>query len=620
MNNWNIASRAELSGALRQTADAGMTARGDAEAHTWTVEVTSGGAPADLTGWTATGYFIRADGRTVVVPGTISGGTVAVVLAGACYAVPGPVNGLLRVSRSDENITLAAMRMRVLSGGTGEIVDPEAIVPSVDGLVAQLASMRAATNGAIDAAKQAQSAGGEALSAVNRLKGVAQAAVEKVIAPASLVDCAFCIADASDRYALGISSNGRGTLPAGLDVGGPAAEGGGLCVRDSEGAEALTVASGGTVCAASGFVVQDGQGNDVLTALADGVISMPGGLDVCGAQVRSMRMAEIGFGVTDGEGRISELCSGANGRVPDWVLAAWKARTEALDPPYITCWGDSLTAAGGWTERLQDLSGMAVHNGGAGGEGAVTIAARQGADVMTLCGVTLPAGITPVTVATLADGGIPTARGRFAKPVRVLEHVNPVMLGSVEGTLCWTGADIADASGAWTFTRAKAGEAVAIDRPTALRTDFDRRYNAPHLMVLFLGQNGGYDNLDDLVWLHRRMIGHARAKHVLVLGLSSGTAAQRADYECRMAMEFGRYFLSLRRYLAAPIYGADGGIVSCYGLDDAGLTATAADLAAIAEGSVPPQMLRDGIHYTEATCLVVGNLIFRTCRDLNIFQ
>lgn len=45
---------------------------------------------------------------------------------------------------------------------------------------------------------------------------------------------------------------------------------------------------------------------------------------------------------------------------------------------HITCWGDSLTAGGGWTTTLAALSGATVHNGGTGGENARCIAARQG--------------------------------------------------------------------------------------------------------------------------------------------------------------------------------------------------------------------------------------------------
>lgn len=305
---------------------------------------------------------------------------------------------------------------------------------------------------------------------------------------------------------------------------------------------------------------------------------------------------------------------------PDEYVRKDEADALLESEKYITCWGDSLTAQGGWTNTLQVLSGLPVYNGGTGGENVRTITARQGADVMMLNGITIPADVTPVTLATYAQG-LPTEFGYKATPLlQGGAHVNPVMLGNIEGTLRWTGSSYNDTTGVWTFTRSKAGEAFTLNRPTAMRTNFDRVRNAPHLMVIYMGQNGGYTDLDDLVHMHRLMIEHSHAKNVVVLGFSSGSAAQRSEYEARMRKEFGRYFISLREYLAHPIYAADGStIVSCYGLDDAGLTATDADLAAIATGTVPPQLLADSVHYTASTRTVIGNMLYKRCCELGIF-
>lgn len=297
-----------------------------------------------------------------------------------------------------------------------------------------------------------------------------------------------------------------------------------------------------------------------------------------------------------------------------------KDEAGMITEKYITCWGDSLTAMGGWTSTLQSLSGLPVYNGGTGGENVRTIAARQGADVMMLNGITIPADTTPVTLATRAQGLSTEFGYKVAPLLQGGAHVNPAMLGDIEGTLKWTGSSYNDTTGTWTFTRSKAGDAVTLNRPTAMRTNFDCIRNAPHLMVIYMGQNGGYDDLDDLVRMHRLMIEHAHATNVAVLGFSSGSESDRAEYETRMRKEFGRYFISLREYLAHPIYAADGStIVSCYGLDDAGLTATETDLAAIATGTVPPQLLADSVHYTTTTRTVIGNMLYKRCCELGIF-
>ena len=166
----------------------------------------------------------------------------------------------------------------------------------------------------------------------------------------------------------------------------------------------------------------------------------------------------------------------------------------------IVCWGDSLTAGGGWTSTLQKLSGIPVYNGGTGGENARTIAARQGADVMLVNNITIPAACEPVTLAVRkTDSGILTEEGYKVTPLlQGGAHVNPVKIGEVEGTLRWTGTNYADTNGIWTFTRSVAGEAVTIKRPTAVRTAFDRLHNQPsEVMILFIGQNGGYTDLTD---------------------------------------------------------------------------------------------------------------------------
>lgn len=287
----------------------------------------------------------------------------------------------------------------------------------------------------------------------------------------------------------------------------------------------------------------------------------------------------------------------------------------------ITCWGDSLTAQVGWTQKLATLSGIPVYNGGTGGENSKCIMARQGGDVMIVDGITIPATTTPVTIASRAsDNGISTQFGNKVMPL--LQgggtHVNPVTIGDITGTLAWTGSDYADQNGTWTFTRATAGEEIIIDRPTAIRTNFDINHNGKNeLMIIFMGQNGGWNDSADLIHQHKLMIDHFKGKEYVILGLSSGTATSRADYEAAMKEAFGRRFISLREYLAHPIY-ENGEIVSCYGLADQNLTPTTDDLEKIAIGQVPASCLVDSVHYTVGTREVVGNMLYKKLCELNI--
>ena len=309
-------------------------------------------------------------------------------------------------------------------------------------------------------------------------------------------------------------------------------------------------------------------------------------------------------------------------------LNGQEARIKNLEKPTvltgIVCWGDSLTAGGGWTSTLQKLSGIPVYNGGTGGENARTIAARQGADVMLVNNITIPAACEPVTLAVRkTDSGILTEEGYKVTPLlQGGAHVNPVKIGEVEGTLRWTGTNYADTNGIWTFTRSVAGEAVTIKRPTAVRTAFDRLHNqASEVMILFIGQNGGYTDLTDLIRMHQQMISHFKGKEYLVLGLSSGTESQRAEYEKQMKQAFGRRFVSLREYLAHPVYDTDGKtVISCYGLDDAGLDPTDADIERIKQGQVPQTLLADSVHYTAATKTVIGTMLYKKMIELGVLE
>ena len=275
---------------------------------------------------------------------------------------------------------------------------------------------------------------------------------------------------------------------------------------------------------------------------------------------------------------------------------------------YITCWGDSLTAGGGWTTTLSDLLGLPVYNGGTGGENSKTIMARQGADVMMVNNLTIPSEITPVTIASReTDGGITTFFGNKVTPLlQGGAHVNPCYIGNIKGTLKWTGSAYNDITGTWTFTREEIGEEIVINRPTAIRTDFDINKNSPRIMVIFMGQNGGYDNIEHLIQQHRLMIEHSKCKDFIVLGLSSDTESQRMEYEQSMKNEFGRRFISLREYL------------SKYGLEDAGIEATTEDIEMMAEGKTPKSLLSDNVHYNAICKTVIGKMLAKKIKELGM--
>lgn len=117
-----------------------------------------------------------------------------------------------------------------------------------------------------------------------------------------------------------------------------------------------------------------------------------------------------------------------------------------MDKGYITCWGDSLTAQGGWTEVLSRLSGLPCYNGGTGGENSKTICTRQGADVMIVNDLVIPSKCESVIVAgRKTHGGIMTSEKNFVLPLlQKGAHVNPCRIGNIVGQLLWTGESYDD--------------------------------------------------------------------------------------------------------------------------------------------------------------------------------
>ena len=297
----------------------------------------------------------------------------------------------------------------------------------------------------------------------------------------------------------------------------------------------------------------------------------------------------------------------------------------------IVGYGDSLTANGGWTTVIAEKSGLEFHNAGTGGESVNTIIARQGADPMIVNDIIIPADTTPVIVGKMSEGGITTASGVVATPLLQggSAHVNPCYIGDTEGRLKWTGSAWNDQTGTWTFIRTSKGTAVKIDRPTKIKTAYDAIYNNKKniLLTVFMGYNGWKNangdwwQLDDLLKYHKMLISNTECKDFVVIGIhkARGTFDMNV-YEEMFENEFGRRFISLRQYLAHPIYADDGfTIISSYGLMDAGLDATDTDLSDIRAGNCPSSLLFDGVHFNNYGKAVVGNYIYSRMKELNMF-
>lgn len=132
---------------------------GDNEAHRWSVTVLNGGGAADLAGASVAGYFLRSDGETVMVVGSVTdGNVVTVTLAQECYAIEGLMRAIVRVTQNGAVTTLIQRLFRVQQDIGDQIIDPGEVIPDIDELLAAVAAMEAATVDCVNATEACETA------------------------------------------------------------------------------------------------------------------------------------------------------------------------------------------------------------------------------------------------------------------------------------------------------------------------------------------------------------------------------------------------------------------------------------------------------------------------------
>lgn len=322
------------------------------------------------------------------------------------------------------------------------------------------------------------------------------------------------------------------------------------------------------------------------------------------------------WGITDNEGRLSELVLDQEGQIPQRVLDQWRTRMNTEDTSItITCWGDSLTAGAGgngttYPSVLQGLSGLQVFNMGVGGETSSTIVSRQGGSTMMVNDLTIPAAKQKIQIFSTPNTRFTDNAGRTCSPLRQGPGgVNPCYIAGVKGTLSITQTTSTSTDVLYFFEREVAGTSdTIINRPTPIITDamVTRRND---ILVIFAGQNGGWSDPGDLCNQIKSIVDYAsfnKPCQYIVVGLHSLTAADRAPLESEMLKQFGRRYINLRDYMTK------------YGLSDAGITPTSQDTADMAAGKTPTSLMTDGVHFTAAGYTIIGNLIFKRLKELSI--
>lgn len=348
----------------------------------------------------------------------------------------------------------------------------------------------------------------------------------------------------------------------------------------------------------------------------------------------------FGGGLAGENGRITDLSLDSEGSILDDTFNRWAERlkpklieigiTDAvadvvLEAVYagadFTNWGDSLTASGRITSKLEELTGLNGHNSGVGGETTTTILARAGAWpwLMVPDGGEIPAsGSVDVDfVSSYVNGGDtwPLLQG-----TGVRDTADNYLWGTVAGVRCRLSIRYKDtgvggatdypyhgAGDIYQLTRAADGDAVPILTPTPFIPEYGVA-RARDIGIFWIGQNGPGDDQTFAGFNAIEQWSKVSAgDRFLFMTKPSPVDTGWTDFELQMADRFGRRYCNVRRFL----------------IDEAmtlmGLTPTGQDDIDIAAGRVPESLRKpgDAIHHTnEAQDAIAEFLLYPRMKEL----
>jgi hypothetical protein len=287
------------------------------------------------------------------------------------------------------------------------------------------------------------------------------------------------------------------------------------------------------------------------------------------------------------------------------VIAMCSCSTvQQTDVSPLTCpsgeivgWGDSLTLSmistnGGvprqadptWLDTLGDDLNVHTENFGVSAHGSAEIAVRQGGlkPLLTLDGNQ----IAPFSSSAIAVSAIIPADGWT-------RYGNAQEIAEVHGTLAGVAGTLRHSlplrgSESFSFIPDVAPTSVVlVPANSTFSSDDGDRYRGC-FQIIWAGTN----NRDETAAIERDIDSMVRRianpKRYLVVGTIQAV-------EDQLSATYGRRFTDLRGWLISD------------GLTAVGVTATPTDIAAVRAGKIPPSLLSDEIHFTQAAYTAIGH-------------
>ena len=256
-------------------------------------------------------------------------------------------------------------------------------------------------------------------------------------------------------------------------------------------------------------------------------------------------------------------------------------------------WGDSLTAGAGGSGTsypnvcASELGITSFKNCGVGGENANTIACRQGGDSLIL----KPGNVSEYSLSELTD-----IYGTQCNPLRQgsgSNSVNPIYINGVKCTLSISQTSTTDPNAKYTITGYN--EPLLAETPVK----FSGCDIKSKITVIFVGQNG--PGLAERLSIIDSMISKINDKYI-VMGLSSGSSASRADEEAQMLSKYSVHYFNTRHML------------SKYGMNIMNLTPTSSDTIEMNNGEIPSSLRSDSVHLNANGYTALGKMLSQKIR------
>jgi len=130
--------KVDLARGVQKTIIRQVLATEDNLAHTFHIACTRNGAEEDLTGASVSGYFIRADGVTASLVGSVIGNIASVTLNNSCYKTEGRCHLIVKLTKDGTVSTIFWGEGCVSLSQTSTIIDDGEITLSLDELLAKI--------------------------------------------------------------------------------------------------------------------------------------------------------------------------------------------------------------------------------------------------------------------------------------------------------------------------------------------------------------------------------------------------------------------------------------------------------------------------------------------------